>query len=132
MAVSPQEETRDRQAEAGEQVSFGPRKAPGRRSRIWRRIGWFALAGAAFFLPIQAVPYGRSHGNPPTTAEPRWDSPLTRELAARACFDCHSNLTSWPWYSNIAPVSWLIQRDVDGGRGSLNFSEWNQTTGRRR
>ena len=80
----------------------------------------------ALLLLAQAVPYGRSHTNPPTSAEPRWDSPQTRELAARACFDCHSNLTKWPWYSNIAPVSWLIQRDVDGGRAALNFSEWNK------
>jgi hypothetical protein len=42
----------------------------------------------------------------------------------RACFDCHSNETVWPWYSNIAPVSWLVQRDVNGGRRHLNFSEW--------
>jgi hypothetical protein len=92
----------------------------------WRRLRWFLFASAALFLLAQAVPYGRSHTNPPTTAEPRWDSPQTRELAARACFDCHSNLTSWPWYSNIAPISWLTQRDVDGGRASLNFSEWNK------
>jgi hypothetical protein len=58
--------------------------------------------------------------------EPTWDSPQTRALAARACFDCHSNLTKWRWYSNIAPVSWLVQADVDGGRGALNFSEWDR------
>ena len=75
---------------------------------------------------MQLVPYGRSHTNPPVLAEPRWNSPQTRELARRACFDCHSNLTTWPWYSSIAPVSWLVQRDVDGGRSSLNFSEWNR------
>ena len=74
----------------------------------------------------QAVPYGRAHANPPTTAEPRWDSPQTRALAKRACFDCHSNLTTWPWYANVAPVSWLVQRDVDSGRSQFNFSEWNR------
>jgi hypothetical protein len=47
-------------------------------------------------------------------------------LAARACFDCHSNETIWPWYSNIAPISWLVQRDVDEGRRAVNFSEWNR------
>jgi mono/diheme cytochrome c family protein len=96
------------------------------RSGVWRRLRWVLLGGAALFLLAQLVPYGHSHTNPPTTAEPRWDSAQTRELAARACFDCHSNLTTWPWYSNIAPASWLIQRDVDGGRASLNFSEWNK------
>lgn len=78
------------------------------------------------FALIQAVPYGRSHSNPPVTQEPKWDSAQTRALAQRACFDCHSNLTKWRWYSNIAPVSWLVQNDVDGGRGALNFSEWNK------
>jgi len=93
----------------------------------WRRgVLLAALAGAAVFVLIQAVPYGRSHSNPPVTQEPRWDSTATRALAARACFDCHSNLTTWPWYSNIAPISWLTQRDVDGGRAQFNFSEWNK------
>lgn len=58
--------------------------------------------------------------------EPAWDSPQTRQLAVRACFDCHSNETTWPWYSNVAPISWLTQRDVDEGRAELNFSEWNR------
>jgi hypothetical protein len=42
----------------------------------------------------------------------------------RACYDCHSNVTVWPWYSNFAPSSWIVHRDVDGGREDLNFSEW--------
>lgn len=74
---------------------------------------------------IQLVPYGRDHTNPAVTAEPQWDSQQTRDLAVRACFDCHSNQTTWPWYSNIAPVSWLVQRDVDEGRSNLNFSQWS-------
>ncbi len=57
--------------------------------------------------------------------ERSWDAAQTRDLAVRACFDCHSNETVWPWYSNIAPVSWAVQRDVDGGRDKLNFSEWH-------
>ncbi|MEX2134878.1 MAG: heme-binding domain-containing protein [Acidimicrobiia bacterium] len=47
-------------------------------------------------------------------------------MAVRACFDCHSNETEWPWYTNIAPISWLIQSDVDEGREELNFSEWDR------
>ena len=81
------------------------------------------VAGA---LLIQAAPYGRSHKNPPVMSEPPWDSPRTRDLAVRACFDCHSNETAWPWYSNVAPVSWLVQNHVDEGRAALNFSEWTQ------
>lgn len=86
-------------------------------------IGIFILvAGAAVLL--QLVPYGRNHSNPPVIQEPQWDSPQTRALASRACFDCHSNETVWIWYSNVAPVSWLVQKDVDQGRATLNFSEW--------
>ena len=75
---------------------------------------------------IQFLPYGHDHTNPPVTAEPQWDSQQTRDLVTRACYDCHSNQTTWPWSSNIAPVSWLIQHDVEEGRSRLNFTEWNQ------
>lgn len=78
------------------------------------------------FVVIQFVPYGRDHVNPPVGAEPAWDSPGTRALAKQACFDCHSNETEWPAYSRVAPVSWLIQRDVSEGRAVLNFSEWQR------
>ena len=83
-------------------------------------------AAVALFLLIQLIPYGRDHTNPPVVQEPQWDSPQTRELMQRACFDCHSNESTWPWYSNIAPISWLVQRDVDEGREKLNFSEWGR------
>jgi len=76
---------------------------------------------------MQLVPYGRTHSNPPTIAEPAWDSPRTRELAVRACFDCHSNETRWPWYANVAPLSWVVQWDVEVARSVINFSEWNRT-----
>jgi mono/diheme cytochrome c family protein len=74
---------------------------------------------------IQFVPYGRDHTNPAKSAEPAWNSAATRELFHRACFDCHSNKTTWPWYSHIAPASWLVQRDVDEGRRHMNFTEWD-------
>ena len=45
-------------------------------------------------------------------------------LLKRSCYDCHSNETTWPWYSQVAPVSWLVARDVNGGRKHLNFSSW--------
>jgi mono/diheme cytochrome c family protein len=92
-----------------------------------KRVITIILIGlVAGFLLIQLVPYGRQHTNPPVVQEPNWDSPQTRELAQRACFDCHSNESVWPWYSNVAPVSWLVQRDVDEGRRSLNFSAWGR------
>jgi hypothetical protein len=87
--------------------------------------GLAALLGG--LLVIQLVPYGRDHDNPPVVVEPSWDSTETRELTVRACFDCHSNETVWPWYSNVAPVSWLVQWDVDEGREELNYSEWNRS-----
>ena len=91
------------------------------------RIGLAAPIALVVVLALaQVVPYGRSHTNPPVTGEPAWDSPQTRELVARACYDCHSNETVWPWYSNLAPVSWLVQRDVMEARHKLNFSEWDQ------
>ena len=91
--------------------------------RFWTRAG---LALAALFLAMQFVPYGRAHANPPVLGEPAWDSPQTRALAARACFDCHSNQVNWPVYSHVAPVSWLVQRDVEEARAHLNFSEWTR------
>jgi mono/diheme cytochrome c family protein len=87
------------------------------------RIG---IALVVLFGLAQLVPYGRAHSNPAVTAEPKWDSAQTRRLAQDACFDCHSNETKYPWYSNIAPSSWLLARDVDGGRKALDFSEWNR------
>ena len=78
------------------------------------------------FLLIQLIPYGHQHTNPAVQQEPNWQDTQTRDLVSRACFDCHSNETKWPWYSNIAPVSWLVQRDVQEGRQHLNFSDWNQ------
>lgn len=80
----------------------------------------------AIVLAIQFVPYGHNHTNPPVRREPAWNNPQTRQLAVRACYDCHSNETAWPWYSNVAPMSWLIQHDVDQGRQELNFSEWDR------
>ena len=90
---------------------------------------WFTrtvIALAITLIGIQAVPYGRDHSNPPRSIEPEWDSTATRELARRACFDCHSNETVWPAYANVAPVSWLVQHDVDEGRAMLNVSEWGR------
>lgn len=84
------------------------------------------LLGLIVLLAIQFVPYGRDHNNPRTVQEVRWDSVQTRALAQDACMDCHSNLTEWPWYANVAPISWLTTRDVEDGRAKLNFSEWQR------
>jgi hypothetical protein len=76
-------------------------------------------------LLIQLIPLPGRGQNPPVVQDAKWDSPQTAALARRACYDCHSNETVWPWYSYVAPVSWLIYRDVVEGRSRLNFSEMN-------
>jgi len=95
-----------------------------------KNIARVALAVIAVILVlallIQLIPCGRNHTNPAVIAEPKWDGPKTKELAQRTCYDCHSNETAWPWYTNIAPFSWLVQNDVDKGRRALNFSEWDR------
>lgn len=99
---------------------------PAPRRGIGRTVRIALLVIVAGFVAIQFIPYGRNHTNPPVTKEPAWDSPQTRALAVTACFDCHSNQTNWYWYTNIAPFSWLVQRDVDQARATLNFSEWDR------
>ena len=89
-------------------------------SKVKTTIIFVVLLGVV----IQLVPYGRNHTNPPVVQEPKWDTPKTRDLFMRACADCHSNETKWPWYSNVAPVSWLVQHDVDEGREHFNISNW--------
>ena len=95
------------------------------RKIVLAAIGLVVAALVGFGL-LQLVPYGHNHTNPPVATEPAWDSAQTRALAARACFDCHSNQSRWPWYSHVAPMSWLVQRDVDEGREHLNFSAWDR------
>jgi mono/diheme cytochrome c family protein len=57
---------------------------------------------------------------------PAWDTDRTAALAARTCAACHSNQPGWSWYANVAPLSWLVQHDVDAGRAVLNLSEWDR------
>ncbi len=92
--------------------------------RVLRIIGLSLAWLVGIFVVLQIIPYGRTHSNPPVIKEPAWDTPRTRELAKRACFDCHSNETKWPWYANVAPFSWVVQRDVEMARDTLNFSAW--------
>jgi Haem-binding domain len=95
------------------------------RSRF-KRLLPFVLGGLVVaFVAIQLVPYGRPTPNPAVRREPNWDSPRTRELVARACFDCHSNQTRYPWYSYVAPMSWLVNHDIHEARLKMNFSEWD-------
>lgn len=94
--------------------------------RFFKVLGIILGSLIVLFGLMQLVPYGRTHSNPPTVSEPKWDSPRTRELAVRACFDCHSNETKWPWYANVAPMSWIVEYDINNGRSIVNFSEWDR------
>lgn len=88
-----------------------------------RLITLVVILAAIGFVAIQFVPVDRS--NPPVMREIAWNSPETRALAQRACFDCHSNETAWPPYAYIAPISLMLAEHVADGRDQLNFSEWD-------
>jgi len=91
-----------------------------------RRLG-FGVVG--LLIAIQFVPYGRAHSNPPVIQDAPWPDAESAEIARTSCYSCHSNETDWPLYSNVAPMSWLVQRDVDDGRHELNFSDWDDAEG---
>ncbi len=73
-------------------------------------------------IVIQFIPVKKD--NPPAFSD--FEGPENiKAILKRSCYDCHSNLTRWPWYSQIAPISWLISDDVHEGREHLNFSKWD-------
>ena len=84
---------------------------------------WTSVILVVALLAIQLLPVDRS--NPPRQGEISAPADVA-ELLRRSCYDCHSNETVWPWYSRIAPVSWLVASDVHEGREHLNFSTWNR------
>ncbi len=88
---------------------------------------YVVIGGLVLFGLIQLIPVDRT--NPPITREPNWSNPQARALVKEHCFQCHSNETEWPWYSTIAPASWLIKYDVVAGHSRFNFSEWDQNPG---
>ena len=92
------------------------------------KLKLYALKGSGIALIIllllQALPFLQPD-NPPVVNEPVWDRPETRALAKRACFDCHSNETVWPWYAKVSPMSWAVVYDVRKGRFEFNFSDWH-------
>ncbi len=92
-------------------------------------VRWTILAVVGTAVLIQFVPVSRS--NPPVETEVA-AAPDVRAILRRACYDCHSHETAWPWYSAMAPVSWVVAHDVGEGRGELNFSTWNRVPAARR
>jgi hypothetical protein len=65
--------------------------------------------------------------NPPIVSTPEWSDEQSQQLVERACYDCHSHETDWPWYTNVVPAYFLLTNDVTRGREVLNFSRWEET-----
>jgi hypothetical protein len=116
-----------RDVEAEDTDTEGDARDRPKRSRARRVLLFVVLPFVAVLLLIQLIPNRVT--NPPVVQEPKWDSPRTRELAVRACFDCHSNETKVLWFEKVAPLSWWIKNHVDEGRAALNFSEWGSKQG---
>ena len=78
-------------------------------------------AVAVILVAIQLVPVDRT--NPAVVAD--FDGPpAVKAVLETSCYDCHSHETSWPWYSRVAPASWLVAHDIEEARDRLNFSQW--------
>ena len=88
-------------------------------AKMWKRAGLVLLPIA---ILIQVFPRVQQT-NPPVTGEIE-APPEVMSILRRACYDCHSNETRWPWYSRVAPVSWLVSRHVREARFKINFSTW--------
>ena len=78
---------------------------------------------AVILIGIQFIPVERS--NPSVTEEISSPSNI-KAILKKSCYDCHSNETEYPWYAHVAPISFLVAKDVKNGRRNLNFSEWDR------
>ncbi len=92
-------------------------------------LKWALIVIACIVLGVQLVRPARTNptSDPSNTIESR--TQITPEVASifeRSCRDCHSNKTVWPWYTNIAPISWWLTDHVNEGRQNLNLSEWGK------
>lgn len=95
-----------------------------------RKIFLFVtIALVAALALAQLVPVQRT--NPPVSGEVSAPQEV-KTILRKACYDCHSHETVWPWYSHVAPVSWLVASDVEEGRKHLNFSVWDTYPDKRR
>src|ERR1035438_2876659 len=98
-----------------------------------KKLKWIYAALVAIFALLQLTNPART--NPPVT--PGHDlmatnapPPQIAALLHAACYDCHSYETKWPWYSRVAPGSWLVVSDVNEGRRALKFSDWPEDSER--
>jgi mono/diheme cytochrome c family protein len=93
------------------------------------------LAAVLAVVVAQFIPVSKT--NPSVDAGQTINAAMTlppeiSRVFEQSCQDCHSNRTVWPWYSHVAPTSWLLAHHVKEGRRGLNFSEWGQYPARRR
>ena len=92
-----------------------------------RTINKLWLIIICILILIQFIPVNRE--NPQIDINLAISAPdKVMKILKNSCYDCHSNETLWPAYSNIAPISWLVAKDVKSGRNDMNFSEWNKMT----
>jgi hypothetical protein len=96
-------------------------------TRLRTTLRWLVLIGFCLFVVAQFV--GPAKTNPVSDPSAALESklhmdPKVETILERSCADCHSNRTRWPWYTNVAPVSWFVIGHVNDGRRDLNFSEW--------
>jgi hypothetical protein len=93
---------------------------------------WFKIISVILIIGFIGIQFVRPDKKNPVTEKARDITSFVHvpnevmQVIERSCYDCHSNFTHWPWYSNVAPVSWLVANDVSEGRDHVNFSEWDK------
>jgi hypothetical protein len=102
---------------------------------VGKILKWLLIIVGVVFLGAQFKRPPRT--NPPVDQTQTLEAhtqmtPQVGAVLSRSCNDCHSNNTTWPWYTNVAPVSWFIADHVEDGRRHLNFSEWGKGDERRK
>ena len=93
--------------------------------RIARIARWVLIVFLVAFIGAQAYRPDRSNPvSPPGDSLVPLATPEVAAILDRACRDCHSNETRWPWYTNVSPTSWLVANHVHQGREVFNYSQW--------
>jgi len=103
--------------------------------RMWKIVRWVAVVAFALFVIVQFIRPAKTNPNADPTLAAESHLQMTPQVSAildRSCMDCHSNRTRWPWYTQVAPVSWFVINHVNEGRKELNLSEWGKYDQRRR
>lgn len=99
-----------------------------------RILKWIGILIVVFLIGGQAVRPARTNPTVDPDRTMQAHTQMTPQVAAilqRSCSNCHSYKTVWPWYSQVAPASWLVIRDVNEGRGHMNMSDWSQYDAKR-